>query len=213
MDDHIHSPHLLERWNGSQRRIGLTGSIASGKSSVGKFLREVQSLPVIDADLYAKDALHTGSITTEKILNRYGKLISNEAEGKPESINRSALGEIIFSNTNERLWVESVIHPIVIEKINSELDSKKDEPIIVLIIPLLFEVNLTNICSEIWVVNCTPIQQIERLIKRDKLSKKDAIARISSQWSLEVKVKLADKVIDNTNTDLTWINQVEKFLK
>ena len=87
------------RWNGSQRRIGLTGGIASGKSSFGGFLAELKGLPVLDADRYSHEIMAPGTQTTKKILKHFGKAIEASQEEKTYAINRKLLGKIIFGNS------------------------------------------------------------------------------------------------------------------
>ena len=211
MKGKLDTPKAIERWKGSQRRIGITGGIASGKSSVGKFLKEFKALQIIDADIFAKEALGPGKEATYKVLERFGSTIC-EKQGNKSRINRSTLGKIIFSDKREKLWLESVIHPIVKLRLKKELERKKQYPVVVLIIPLLFEADLTNLCSEIWFVDCTPEEQLKRLIARDNCSTKEALLRINAQWSMEVKKKLSDVVIENNGNYEVWKNQIKKLL-
>ncbi len=211
MTDATHQQNVMQRWHGQQRRIGITGGIASGKSSIGRFLKEVQGLPILDADIYAKEALNPGQPCSEKVIERYGKSITIQDSSIPQKINRSALAEKIFSSSIERIWLEQLIHPIVRNRFNQELMHLKSKPTVVLIIPLLFEANLHNICSEIWLIDCEPEQQIERLIKRDHLTQKQAIDRISAQWPIEVKRTLADLVIHNNGIKEAWSEQINSL--
>ena len=132
----------------SQRRIGLTGGIASGKSSVGRWLVE-EGLPVLDADQYAREALAPGSQATNTVLQRYGPTV--QADGGA-AIDRAALGRIVFQDAAERQWLEQLIHPIVRERFDHALSLHAKTPAVVLMIPLLFEAGLESLCSEIWLV-------------------------------------------------------------
>ena len=201
----------LPHWHGSQRRIGITGGIASGKSSIGQFLKEIKNLPILDADIYAHEALAPGERSTMKVLKRYGKTVKDPIKKEKPTINRSALSNIIFTNSNERLWLEKLLHPIVKQRLEQELYAQRNAPKIVLIIPLLFEVQLTELCSEIWVVNCTETQQYKRLMKRDGLTNSDAKARIQAQWPLKQKLPLADVIIDNSGECQSWLKQVDNL--
>ena len=177
-----------------QRRIGLTGGIASGKSSVGKLLQEKYGLLVLDADRYARDALAPGTTASQAVLNRYGqKLFCGD------HLDRKALGEIVFNNPNERLWLEQLVHPVVNQMMDQEIIRLADAKAIVLMIPLLFETGLESLCTEIWLVDCDEKQQIERLITRDNCTNQQALARINAQWPLARKRLLADRVINNRN--------------
>lgn len=194
-----------ERWIGHQRRIGLTGGIATGKSTVGQLLAE-RGLPILDADRYAREALAPGSPATLAVLERHGPRVrartrAGSAEEHPgssdDTIDRAALGRIVFSDASERRWLEQLLHPLVRARFATELDRLQQAPAVVLMIPLLFEAGLEGLCSEVWVVTCDETQQQRRLIERDGLGADEADARIGSQWPLERKKALADVWIDN----------------
>ena len=177
-----------------QRRIGLTGGIASGKSSVGRLL-EARGWPVLDADHYARDALAPNTAASQAVAKRFGATVGSAAD-----LDRKALGRIVFSDPDERRWLEALIHPVVRERFQHELAELKTEPVVVLMIPLLFETGLEALCSEIWLVDCEPRQQLERLMLRSGMNEADAQARLAAQWPLSRKRPLADRVIDNRGT-------------
>ena len=185
------------RWRGSQRRIGLTGGIASGKSSVARWL-EAQQIPVLDADVYAREALAPGSAGALAVLERYGpRLQAQGSQPDAAAIDRAALGQIVFAEPAERQWLEQLVHPLVRQRFNAALSALADQPIVVLVIPLLFEAGLEGLCSEVWLVDCSAQQQLQRLMARDGLEEAAALARIQAQWPLERKRALADRLIDN----------------
>ena len=185
------------RWRGSQRRIGLTGGIASGKSSVARWL-EAQQIPVLDADVYAREALAPGSAGALAVLERYGpRLQAQGSQPDAAAIDRAALGQIVFAEPAERQWLEQLVHPLVRQRFNAALSALADQPIVVLVIPLLFEAGLEGLCSEVWLVDCSAEQQLQRLMARDGLEEAAALARIQAQWPLERKRALADRLIDN----------------
>ena len=192
----------------SQRRIGLTGGIASGKSSVGRWLAQ-QGLPVFDADQYAREALAPGCQATNSVQQRYGSTVQSEGGA---AIDRAALGRIVFQDPAERQWLEQLIHPIVRERFDQALSLHAKTPAVVLMIPLLFEAGLESLCSEIWLVDCDESQQLERLIARDGLSPEAAQARIAAQWPLSRKRDLADHVISNQGQPGAWQNQAVDLL-
>ncbi len=181
------------RWQGPQRRIGLTGGIATGKSSVGRWLQQQAGLPLLDADGFAREALAPGSEACQAVLKRYGPGVQATGGG----IDRGALGAIVFSDPAERHWLEQLVHPIVRQRFATNLDRLTTAPAVVLMIPLLFEANLEGLCSEVWLVDCEEDQQLQRLMDRDQLSAADARERISCQWPLARKRGLADQLIDN----------------
>lgn len=185
--------------NSSKRLIGLTGGIATGKTTVSNYLATQYYLPVLDADVYAKEAVAENSPILQTIFQRYGDKIKLA----DTSLDRAALGEIIFNNSQEKQWLESQIHPYVRDRFNQEL-SKINNHIIVLSIPLLFEAKLTNLVTEIWVVSCDRSLQMSRLQKRNGLTAKQAQARIDSQIPLVEKIAAADVVLDN-NCDLAHL--------
>ena len=175
-----------------QRRIGLTGGIASGKSTVGRWL-EARGWPVLDADQFARDAIGPGQPQTLAVLDRYGEAVATDGC----TINRAALGRIVFTDPSERAWLEQLIHPVVRERFDQALNALQDAPVVVLMIPLLFEAGLMGLCSEIWLVDCDEQQQLTRMMQRDGLDEVQARARLDAQWPLARKRTLADRLIDN----------------
>jgi dephospho-CoA kinase len=181
------------RWAGVQRRIGLTGGIASGKSSVGALL-EARGLPVLDADHYAREALAPETPATQAVLARYGEAVQGGAAGR---LDRAALGRIVFADAAERRWLEALVHPLVRQRFDQGLAAQAQAPAVVLMIPLLFEAGLEGLCSEVWLVDCDEAQQLQRLMARDGLSEAEARARLAAQWPLARKRGLADVRLDN----------------
>ena len=194
----------------AQRRIGLTGGIATGKSSAARLLEQHHGLPVLDADLYARQALEPGQPATEAVLARFGpEVVSNSWV-----VDRRALGAIVFNNQDERRWLEQLVHPIVRERFDQELVRLDTNSAVVLMIPLLFESGLEGICSETWLVDCDESQQLQRLMARDQLSAAEAQARINAQWPLAKKRKLADALIRNhTSADALQIELTKALNK
>lgn len=191
------------------RIIGLTGGIATGKSTVTEYLADRYKLPVLDADLYARAAVAVGSDILNKIADRYGPGILL-ASGE---LNRSKLGEIIFTQKPERRWVESLIHPFVRACHQRDL-AASNAPTVVSAIPLLFEAHLQELVTEIWVVSCTPSQQLERLRHRNpSLSSTAAQQRIDSQIPLADKVRQADLVLDNSRSIASLHSQIDRAME
>ncbi len=184
-----------------RRLIGLTGGIATGKSTVSNYLAEKYQIPVLDADVFAREAVAPGSNILAAIFTRYGERVKL-SDG---SLDRAALGNIIFNDSQEKHWLESQIHPYVRDRFTSEL-AKITTETIVLSIPLLFEANLTHLVTEIWVVFCDEATQLQRLQKRNNLSLEQAKTRLKNQLPLTQKIALADVVLDN-NSDLASLYQ------
>ena len=174
-----------------QRRIGLTGGIASGKSSVGRLL-EARGWPVLDADQYAREALAPNTSAAKSVAQRFGAAVGSAAD-----LDRKSLGRIVFRDAEERRWLETLVHPHVRDRFQQELERHSQAPVVVLMIPLLFETGLETLCSEVWLVDCEPRQQLDRLMRRSGLNEADAQARLAAQWPLSRKRPLADRVIDN----------------
>lgn len=188
----------------TKRLIGLTGGIATGKSTVANYLASVYKLPILDADIYARDAVGKDSVILGEIAERYGEEILL-TDG---SLNRKKLAEIIFNQSSERSWVENLIHPYVRNCFLKTIEGSPHETL-VLVIPLLFEAGLENLVNEIWVVYCEGEIQKQRLMSRNDLTEAQAIARINSQLPLEQKVTRADVVLDNSSDLESLLHQVD----
>ena len=190
-----------------KRIIGLTGGIGCGKTTVSDYLASAYQLPVLDADIYAREAVQLGSPVLNRITERYGSGIQ-----LPDgTLNRKRLGEIVFSNPTERQWLEQQIHPYVRSRFHSEL-ARLVAPTVVLVIPLLIEAGMTDLVTEVWVVSCSPEQQLQRIRERDRLSLEHAQARLNSQLPIEQKVARADVVLNNSSTREALLKEVDLAL-
>ncbi|MBC6975484.1 dephospho-CoA kinase [Bacillus sp. Xin] len=190
--------------------IGLTGGIASGKSTVSQMFREM-NIPVIDADIIAREVVEKGKEAYKEIVEVFGEEIL-QADGE---LNRPKLGSIVFHNEEKRLHLNKIVHPAVRKEMNAQKDMyiKEDVQAIVLDIPLLFESKLTELVDQILVVAVAPSTQLERLMKRNGFIEEEAKARIDSQMSLAEKVTLANKVIYNDGTIAETKAQLQLILK
>lgn len=197
----IHHSKLLKRI------IGLTGGIGTGKTTIANYLAHHHRLPILDADIYAREAVQEDSPILNEIFERYGVAVK-----LPDgTLNRKGLGEIIFRYPVEKQWVEQQIHPYVRDRILAELDTL-EAATIVLVVPLLFEANMTDLVTEIWVVSCLPEQQLQRIIERDRISEEQAQIRINNQLPLQEKVARANVVLDNSSTPEALLEQVDLAL-
>lgn len=178
--------------------LGLTGGIASGKSTVSDMLREL-GYTVIDADVEARLAVKKGEPAYEKIINTFGEEILLE-DGE---IDRQRLGSIIFHDKEKRQALNNIVHPAVRRNMTSKKEEaiSKGAEVVVLDIPLLFESKLTYMVEKTLLVYVDDEVQLQRLMKRNDLVESEALARIQSQMPLSEKIALADAVIDN-NGDL-----------
>lgn len=142
----------------TKRIIGLTGNIATGKTTVTNYLASAYNLLILDADIYAREAVSLGSPILSAIAQRYGEQIL-----LPDgSLNRQKLGEIIFNCQDERNWVENLIHPYVRDRFLKEIAQSSSQTL-VLVVPLLFEAGMTDLVTEIWVISCSQEQQIQKI--------------------------------------------------
>ncbi|MDP4525426.1 dephospho-CoA kinase [Bacillus halotolerans] len=189
--------------------IGLTGGIASGKSTVANMLID-KGITVIDADIIAKQAVEKGMPAYRQIIDEFGEDILLENG----DIDRRKLGALVFTNEQKRLALNSIVHPAVREEMLKRRDESiaNQETFVVLDIPLLFESKLESLVDKIIVVSVTKELQLERLTKRNQLTEEEALSRIRSQIPLEEKVSRADNVIDNSGTLEETKRQLEEIL-
>lgn len=189
--------------------IGLTGGIASGKSTVSNMLKEMD-ITVIDADVEARLAVEKEEPAYQKIIAEFGDDILLDTE----EIDRVKLGSIIFHNAEKRQLLNSIVHPEVRKRMNNQVEAARarGEQVIVLDIPLLFESKLTHMVEKTILVYVDRDIQLNRLMERNDLSLEDAEARISSQMPLSDKVALADAVINNNGTISETKKQVIEVL-
>jgi dephospho-CoA kinase len=189
--------------------IGLTGGIASGKSTVSNILKEM-NITIIDADVEARLAVEKGEPAYQKIVAEFGNdiLLTNE------EIDRVKLGSIIFHNAEKRQLLNSFVHPEVRKRMNNQVEEAKEreEQVIILDIPLLFESKLTHMVEKTILVYVDRDIQLKRLMERNDLSLEEAEARIKSQMPLSEKVALADAVINNNGSIAETKKQVIEVL-
>ena len=189
--------------------IGITGGIASGKSTVTNFLRK-QGFQVVDADALVHQLQKPGGRLFEALVQHFGQEIILE-NGE---LNRPILASLIFSNPEEQEWSKRIQGKIIREELATLRDqSAQTEEIFFMDIPLLFEQDYVSWFDETWLVYVEPDVQMERLMKRDQLSKDLAISRLSAQWPLEEKKGLASQVIDNNGNQDLLLTQVSILLE
>mgnify|MGYP001343387574 FL=1 len=177
--------------------IGLTGSIGTGKSTIAKKLIE-RNIPVIDADLIAREVVEPGKEAYEKIVETFGEEILQE----DQTLDRKKLGAIVFEDETKRKALNEIVHPAIRKEMLAQRDAymKQKEPCVVLDIPLLYESKLTHFVEKVIVVYTDREVQLERILKRDHITKEEALQRINAQIDVKEKAKWADAVIDNNGT-------------
>jgi dephospho-CoA kinase len=177
---------------------GLTGGIASGKSTVARLFREM-GCHIIDLDRLSRSVVEPDRPAWHDIVGWLGKEVLN----KDGTLNRRRLAEVVFTNTQKRKHLEKIVHPRVFEVYEKKLRWIRDndsQAIVIADIPLLMEVDMQHRFERVIVVYVPPEEQIARLIRRDGLSRQAALDRVKSQMPIDEKTKAADYVIDNTGS-------------
>jgi len=203
---------ILQKLKNNQRRIGLTGGIASGKSIITNYIRKHKNIQIVDADNLSRELTKPNTYGYKKILDYFGNQIIDNNYNTEQEINRKLLKKIIFKHSESKKWIENLLHPLIKEKMIEECNKYKNNQTILMVIPLLFEANFEDICTEIWLVKCPSEVQKKRLITRDKISEKEAYQIINFQLSFEKKRKLSDIILDNSDDQNKWINTIKELL-
>jgi dephospho-CoA kinase len=189
--------------------IGLTGGIASGKSTVSRYLQQ-RKVALLDADAIAHELSQQGKPIWKGFVEHFGRGVLS----KENVIQRNKIGQIVFSDERERQWLDHMTHPLIQEEIFKRLELYRQEgqPFVVLDIPLLFETGWDKFVNAVWVVYVDEATQLRRLQERDGFDEIASRRRIASQMSLEVKKGKADVVIDNRGLPEAMIQQVDLAL-
>jgi dephospho-CoA kinase len=192
------------------KRVGLTGGIASGKSTVEHWLQS-QGTPVIDADAVVHDLQTNDPAVKQAII----ALLGDEAYGVDGELNRPWVADKVFSQPVLKKQLEAILHPRVRQAIEAFFVKQEDVrvPVAVASIPLLFEGGLEGQFDETWLVACSPFVQLERLMMLRGYSAKQAEARIKAQWPLEQKTAKATHVVWNNDNEETLYAQLEPLLR
>ncbi|MBE6075084.1 MAG: dephospho-CoA kinase [Selenomonas ruminantium] len=190
--------------------IGLTGGIASGKSTVSRYLRE-KGAAILDADAIAHALAEPGGSLYLAYRQHFGAAVLQE-DGQ---LNRAAIGKIVFSQPEERAWIDRSAHPLIQAEIKRQLAEKKrqDVPLIVLDVPLLFESGWDKMTEENCLVDVSEAVQLARLMQRDGYDEQAARARIAAQMPLAEKRRRADRLIDNNGDLPATLRQVDRLWK
>ena len=186
--------------------IGITGSIACGKSLVSNYLKE-KGYTIVDADKIGHMVLENDEVK-KQLVNKFGKSILKDNE-----VNRVTLGKLVFENKENLKGLNKIIHPQVRKNISEQIKVHKDEKLVFIDIPLLFEAKFDDLVEKIIVVSLDEKIQLERLMNRNSLSKEEALQRIKSQIPVREKEKLGDYVVDNSFTQENTYNQVDRILE
>ena len=192
--------------------IGLTGGIGTGKSTVSQILRE-KGYVVIDLDVISHEVIKFPNVV-KKIVENFGSEVLENKNSKNYIISREKLGKIIFGNKEKRLILNAIMHPEILSFMREKiLEYKKENKIIFVEIQLLFEVQWEKEFDCILLVSANEDTQIERVLKRDNRTRKEALNIINSQMSLSEKKKKSNFVIENNGTIQDLVKKVDEFLK
>lgn len=189
--------------------IGLTGGIASGKSTVSRTLEKLGAI-IVDADQVAHTLIELEQPAWYDIIAAFGRGVLNENG----TINREKLGAIVFKHPEMLQQLNRITHPRIIKYLTDTLkaiETQHPDAVVVLEIPLLYEANMEKICDQVWVVWVDGETQVSRLMERENMSREDALRRINAQMSLDEKANRADFVIDNRNSVEETIAYITKY--
>jgi dephospho-CoA kinase len=187
-------------------KVGLTGGIGSGKSTVAKALI-VKGITVVDADRIAREVVEPGEVALQEIVVTFGEHILHE-DG---TLNRAALKQVIFSNPTAKKQLESILHPRIRQRILSRVNEATDTAYVVADIPLLVESHYPDHFDRVIVVDCPVEQQLSRVLERDHLNEAQIKAIINSQASREQRLAVATDVLDNSGTLESLKMQIDKL--
>ena len=191
--------------------IGLTGGIASGKTTVANLFKQQFKIDIVDADIVAREVVEPGTPGLNAIMEHFGTDIVRD----DQTLDRAKLREKIFSNPEEKAWVNGLLHPMIREKMIEDLEQVTSDYAL-LVVPLLVENKLDSLCDRVLVVDVEPQTQISRTVKRDNVSEEQAKAILASQASREQRLALADDVVKNNPDDPDLLLQItdlhEKYL-
>ncbi|MGE0264965.1 MAG: dephospho-CoA kinase [Candidatus Obscuribacterales bacterium] len=188
--------------------IGITGSIGSGKSTVGRILTDLD-VPVIDTDLIVHDLLASDQAVIAAITDRFGK----DVTGLETGIDRTRLGRLVFADPEARRDLEKIVHPATILECRRRIEARAAGGLVAVLVPLLFEAGLESEYDEIWTVFTDEESLKRRIMERDGLSAEDADSRLAAQLSQAEKISRSRHIIDNSGTKENTRKQVEALIE
>ncbi|CAI3271648.1 dephospho-CoA kinase [Enterococcus cecorum] len=188
--------------------LGITGGIATGKSSVVQHFIDL-GFPVVDADIIARHLLDQN----EQAYNKVVKIFGSEILQENGEINRQALGALVFNHPDKLKQLDELMAPFLQESILAAIkQASQNQKLVIVDVPLMYEKGYDEWMDQVAVVYCTPNQQLKRLMQRNQLTEKEAKQRIDSQLPIEMKKLLAEVVFDNSNDLTQTIQQVDTWL-
>lgn len=185
--------------------IGLTGGIGSGKTTVAKLFAE-RGITVIDTDQLARDVTQRGQPALEKIAEHFGGNILQD-DG---NLNRTALRKIIFADESQRIWLETLLHPLIYEEMDKQV-KRSTSPYCIAVIPLLLEKPPHDMVNRILVIDTIESEQIKRTRVRDNSTIDDVKAILKTQATRAQRLAAADDIIENNGSPADLVSQVERL--
>lgn len=177
-------------------KIGLTGGIASGKTRISNLFSQFKT-PIIDTDIISREILEPGQPGYLAILNHFGdSIVLDDAQ-----IDRRKLRQLVFNDSTEKQWLESVLHPIIFEQSQHQIGLHSQAKYVMVVIPLLFETDFIALVDRVLVVDCDADTQIERSRLRDNIDVALAQRMIDQQWSNQDRINRANDIIHNNNNN------------
>lgn len=186
--------------------VGLTGGIASGKTTISNLFEKL-GIPVIDTDIISRQLLKPGELAFDQVCHHFGSGIVS-ADG---SIDRAQLRRIVFNSPDEKTWLETMLHPLIYQRSHDAIIAVSGADYVLVVVPLLFETNFQSLVDRILVVDCPAQQQVERLVKRDKIDESLALKMLSQQLGNEERIARAHDIIENRTEDTDLESQVARL--
>ena len=184
--------------------VGLTGGIAAGKTTLGNLFAEL-GVPVVDTDVISRKLLEPGEPGYDQVCDHFGDSIM----GTDKVIDRAKLREIVFSNPDEKKWLETMLHPLIYRRSHDAMLLHTRADYVLVVVPLLFETNFQSLVDRILVIDCPPELQLERLVERDHIDEALALKMLSQQMSNSARLTRAHDIVDNSNNATDLESQVE----
>ena len=182
-------------------RVGLTGGIASGKTTVSRLFEKL-GVPIVDTDVISRKLLDPGEAAYEQVVSHFSEKIL----GPDGAIDRPGLRALVFSDSQQKVWLEQTLHPLIYRRSQEAMAACTDTEYVLLVVPLLFETGFQSLVDRVLVVDCPREQQIRRLMRRDSIDEQLAIKMLEQQMDGIERASRGDDVIEN-NDDTTDLGQ------
>ena len=186
--------------------VGLTGGIASGKTTISDLFAG-HGVAIVDTDIISRRLLEPGERGFDQVMRHFGEAIADDRGG----IDRRRLREIVFTDERQKSWLETMLHPLIFERSHAAILAVRGSPYVLVVVPLLFETNFQSLVDRILVVSCPAERQIERLVRRDRISVDLAEKMLARQLDNAARLKRAHDVIDNSGDGSDLAAQVDRL--